>query len=698
MANISSLHFSVNIISRKDGRSTVACAAYRSDEKLYDERNEKYHKFKKHDIQPESFILAPSNAKDWVYDREKLWNEVEKVERNWNSQLSREVLIAIPNDLNHEQQRELVSEFVRNNFVEEGMIADVNIHRDKDHNPHAHIMLTMRPIDEEGNWMPKRRCIGEDQNGKKIYGDNPWDHKENVGIWRNLYQDLVNETYERLNIDRRFDLRSYEKQGRDELPTSHMGHVFAGMEKRAQREATEKGNEYIPVTKVAQVNKEIKELNQEIELCKKELSVLENKQNVVSMEKKKEEFSQDTRKVLEKSGLWEQLSPSEKVSVMYVRKRMKVENVTLTDALECKESIDRWKKAIEKNETNLKTQIENLKISKELYSEFTKAEPGTINHERCQMQLARLGFSTTNYPNEYKEKVKELQTENNSLKSQKERFNEGITTVNQAVKILERVSIQEAKIIYKDHDKLDRFSPLELSNLVREFKQNGNVVPLERAKQFLSDLDKQTIKTQPTILEKYEKLNRDNYFVVNWKRKLDQRTEAVEKLRLTDPVSYAKEMKEITTEQKALVERIRTIKVEKQILEKSMISEVKKQYPNEKFMENIDFKTAKAILNLNQKENRVVSIQEVMERFERNKQNDYRKQPIPTVNDNKEYKEAKPTFKQPGTEELVNEVAKGIKSIFDNSGIGEKSEMNKLMDEQKRKAEVEKRKNRGMSR
>ncbi len=122
---------------------------------------------KKHDIQPESFILAPSNAKEWVYDREKLWNEVEKVERNWNSQLSREVLIAIPNDLNHEQQRELVSEFVRKNFVEEGMIADVNIHRDKDHNPHAHIMLTMRPIDEEGNWMPKRRCIGEDQNGKK---------------------------------------------------------------------------------------------------------------------------------------------------------------------------------------------------------------------------------------------------------------------------------------------------------------------------------------------------------------------------------------------------------------------------------------------------------------------------------------------------------------------------------------------------
>ncbi len=63
---------------------------------------------------------------------------------------------------------------------------------------------------------------------KKIYGDNPWDNKENVGMWRNLYQDLVNETYERLNIDRRFDLRSYEKQGRDELPTSHMGHIFFG--------------------------------------------------------------------------------------------------------------------------------------------------------------------------------------------------------------------------------------------------------------------------------------------------------------------------------------------------------------------------------------------------------------------------------------------------------------------------------------
>ncbi|EOP32265.1 MobQ family relaxase [Bacillus cereus] len=698
MTNISSLHFSVNLISRKDGRSTVACAAYRSDEKLYDERNEKHHKFKKHDVQPESFILAPSNAKEWVYDREKLWNEVEKVERNWNSQLSREVLIAIPNDLNHEQQRELVSEFVRKNFVDEGMIADVNIHRDKDHNPHAHIMLTMRPFDEDGNWMPKRKCIGEDENGKKIYGDNPWDHKDNVGMWRNVYQELVNETYERLNIDRRFDLRSYEKQRRDELPTSHMGHVFAGMEKRAQKNAIEKGNEYVPITKVAQVNQEIQKLNKEIEVCKKELSILENKQNVVSMEKKKEEFSQDTRKVLEKSGVWDSLSPSEKVSVMYVRKRMKVESVNLTDALECKQSIDRWKKSIETNENNLKSEIENLKKSKELYTEFTKAEPGTINHERCQIQLARLGFSTTNYQTEYQDKVKELQSENTSIKSQKEKFNEGITTVNQAIKILEKVSVQEAKIIYKDHEGLDKFNPLELSKLVKEFKQNGNIVPLENVKQFLSDLDKQVIKTQPTILEKYEKLNRDNYFVVNWKRKLDERTEAAEKIRLTNPVSYAKEMKEITTEQKALVERLRTIKVEKQILEKSMVSEVRKQYPNEKFMENIDFKTAKTILNLNQKENRIVSVEEIMERFNRNKQREEKLDPNPSVNNDNVSKENKPNFKQPGTEELVNEVAKGIKSIFDNSGIGEKSEMNKLMDEQKRKAEAEKRKNRGMSR
>ncbi|GAA3332363.1 hypothetical protein GCM10020331_092180 [Ectobacillus funiculus] len=118
-------------------------------------------------MKPESFILAPSHAPEWVNNRERLWNEVEKVERAWNAQLSREIVMAIPHELSNQQQRKLVEKFVEENFVSEGMVADVNIHRDKDHNPHAHIMLTMRPFNPDGEWAPKQPFIGYDENGKK---------------------------------------------------------------------------------------------------------------------------------------------------------------------------------------------------------------------------------------------------------------------------------------------------------------------------------------------------------------------------------------------------------------------------------------------------------------------------------------------------------------------------------------------------
>lgn len=295
----SSLHFSLNIISRKDGRSTVAAAAYRSDEKLYDERNGRSFQFKKHEEQPESFILAPSHAPEWVNDREKLWNEVEKVEKRWTSQLSREIVIALPNDLNNEQQRELIENYTKSQFVEKGMVADVNIHRDKDHNPHAHIMLTMRPFNEDGSWGEKRPFSGEfDEKGRKIYLDNPWDNKDNLSLWRDNYQELVNATYERLNLERRFDLRSFERQGRDEKATVHMGHVAAGIEERAKEKALKNGIEYKPVTNEGMLNEKIKKANAELAPYQRELVKTDSK--IIDLEQKKNEFKNDIRRSIEK--------------------------------------------------------------------------------------------------------------------------------------------------------------------------------------------------------------------------------------------------------------------------------------------------------------------------------------------------------------------------------------------------------------
>ncbi|PEM60355.1 hypothetical protein CN613_28130, partial [Bacillus pseudomycoides] len=107
-------------------------------------------KFYHRGVEPVAFVLAPENAPEWVYDRQVLWNEVEKSEKRSDSQLAREINVALPKELNYEQQEELVKEFVQDNFVNHGMVADVAIHRDDENNPHFHVMLTMRYIDENG--------------------------------------------------------------------------------------------------------------------------------------------------------------------------------------------------------------------------------------------------------------------------------------------------------------------------------------------------------------------------------------------------------------------------------------------------------------------------------------------------------------------------------------------------------------------
>ena len=154
---------------------------------LYSERDQEIKNFRTRGVAPETFILSPDHAPEWTQDREKLWNEVERKEKAWNAQLAREILIALPLDLNHDQQNELVKTFVQSTFVNEGMVADVAIHRDKEHNPHAHILLTVRPFNEDGSWGEKKRRdyerdaqgeIKRTQDGKKIFPNSIFNRLE----------------------------------------------------------------------------------------------------------------------------------------------------------------------------------------------------------------------------------------------------------------------------------------------------------------------------------------------------------------------------------------------------------------------------------------------------------------------------------------------------------------------------------------
>ncbi|MED4262048.1 MobQ family relaxase, partial [Priestia aryabhattai] len=159
-------HLSMQIISRSKGQSAVAAAAYRSGEKLYDERTDEQKFYARH-VQPETMILTPFHAPEWMKDRNRLWNEVEKVEKRKDSQLARELNIALPIELNHDQQKELIQSFAQNEFVQKGMVADIAIHRDDANNPHAHIMLTMRNLDQHGFGKKNRDWNADFANSKE---------------------------------------------------------------------------------------------------------------------------------------------------------------------------------------------------------------------------------------------------------------------------------------------------------------------------------------------------------------------------------------------------------------------------------------------------------------------------------------------------------------------------------------------------
>lgn len=213
-------HFSVKVISRASGRSAVAAAAYRSADRLHDERLDRDHDFTNKSGVVHSEILLPENAPEEFADREKLWNAVEAAEKRKDAQLSREVEFAIPREMTERQGVELAHDFVRAEFVDRGMIADLNVHwdigADGQPKPHAHVMLTMRKV-------------GEDGFGAKV---RDWNRTELVEQWRERWADHVNQRLAEFDIDARIDHRSLQAQGIELEPQDKIGPAAQRMGER----------------------------------------------------------------------------------------------------------------------------------------------------------------------------------------------------------------------------------------------------------------------------------------------------------------------------------------------------------------------------------------------------------------------------------------------------------------------------------
>lgn len=273
-------HCHCKVISRGQGRSAVGAAAYRSGERLTNDYDGITHDYTNKGGVVYSEVMLCENAPQEYQNRAVLWNEVERQEKGGKARLVREYEVALPIELNRDEQIELVRDYVRENFVKNGMCADFAVHDKGDGNPHAHIMLTTRPIEPGGEWGAKQKKeYLLDKDGNKQYDPkkktykcrtvkvNDWDTTEFLQRSRENWAAIVNRELEKKNLPQRVDHRSLKEQGKQRIPTEHIGVAAKNMEKRGKvsergernREITAANRQLLAVAKAH--NQVVREIN-----------------------------------------------------------------------------------------------------------------------------------------------------------------------------------------------------------------------------------------------------------------------------------------------------------------------------------------------------------------------------------------------------------------------------------------------------
>lgn len=222
----------------------MAAAAYQSGEKLYSQYDGDWKSSGRAERVAYKEILLPPNAPREYADRQALWNAVDVAEKGDNAQTARRFIIALPKELTLEQNTQLIRDFCQTQFVDKGMITDIAIHDDHDGNPHAHVLCTMRAIDEHGKWLPKTKTTYTlDENGQRIMGKNgkwqrvrmdtvDWNDQKYCEIWRHEWEVMQNVALENADREERIDMRSFERQGIDKAPTIHLGPAATRLERK----------------------------------------------------------------------------------------------------------------------------------------------------------------------------------------------------------------------------------------------------------------------------------------------------------------------------------------------------------------------------------------------------------------------------------------------------------------------------------
>nr|WP_173026356.1 MobQ family relaxase [Aeromonas sp. Ne-1]AKO69670.1 conjugal transfer protein TraA [Aeromonas sp. Ne-1] len=457
----------------KSTQSAVASASYRSGTALYSERDEETKSYGTRTVQPDSFILAPEHAPEWVNNREQLWNEVEKVEKNWNSRLAREVLVALPVELTNDQQKQLVTEYAKENFVDEGMVADISIHRDRNENPHAHIMLTVRPFNEDGTWGNKRKKVPKMVNGEVVLKENGnpemvsihltnWNDKETLQNWRKNLAEKINEFYQELGFNERVSHESYEKQGLDIIPKQRLTREEYAVEEKAKKEAIENGTEYVAKTYYGKVNQEIEQVNQEIKAIKNQIEREQNK--VVSLSDYREAREDSLLDKLNKVRKDIPLSSEDWKSIKIVANRVG----GFIDYKSAKDNVvklDNWNKNLNRQMLLLEAEKNTLLKAKDMYLK----EPS---------KTLLYGFIPSQFKEQYQEKVDNYKEKKAKLDNSIEVFNELYERSKRVVDIQKEFAIEEFNYLYPNYSHIPNDSDEiieQKGKYVQEFRESAIV-------------------------------------------------------------------------------------------------------------------------------------------------------------------------------------------------------------------------------
>ena len=458
-------------------KNIVASASYRSDEALYSERTDEKIKFKNHIVKPESMILTPQNAPEWTNDRQRLWNEVDKVEKHNaktnNPRLAKEILLSLPNDFDREVQTELTKDFIKSEFVDKGMVADISIHRDDMNNPHAHVLLTQRPFNSDGTWGKKTKTRTQyDENGNAILNKNgnkvrkqerfaDFDYKQIRKNW----ELKLNYYSEREQSLRRYDSRSFEEQGLDKIAEIPLTREEYRLELNEKKRCEKEGVEYQPVTYYGQKNEEIRRYNR-------------GEVSEVYSDKEKEQAQNAIRLLVQNAN--DQVSKNEQsYSVLFDRYQREV------GYSEAKETI----KNTFDSASTFGRKIQNDLLKNEIKRRQLKfyAENFDINYQ-FRKEIESKGYNQQEFVNTVETNYKALLNEKNKLETREEKRKE----IYQSAKDVYLTENEKNNLIVqqmypKSHhhfnndekafivDEAQKGNFIKATNVQYQFKQNNNI-------------------------------------------------------------------------------------------------------------------------------------------------------------------------------------------------------------------------------